>query len=132
MMTTKRFPATRHDGTSFRESAYPGDAQRAAKAGDPFRHVGAVLYKKGDWAWLKQVLNLASWSCVGGCCWLCRATFANFTDASLGAEWRASMISNAEYVREQLGEYRSALWNLLGFVLSLIALDPMHIADLGI
>ncbi len=59
---------------------------------------------------------------------MCRATFANFADATLGAEWRASLISDAVYLREHLDEYRSVLWSLPGFVLSMISLD----ADLGI
>ncbi len=47
---------------------------------------------------------------------MCRATFANFTDATLGAEWRASLI------------WSLPGWSLHGFVLSMISLD----ADLGI
>ena len=126
------WPAFRDDGTAFAASTRQGDVARAKRAGSRLKVRGAMLAKKGDWAWLKQVVNLASWSSSSRCCWLCRANHDNMTDATGAAEWRQTMVSNLEFQQEQEGSYRSVLWGLPGFILAYIDLDLMRVADLGI
>jgi hypothetical protein len=75
----------------------PNDALRA-KHGEQHRALkirAACLEKRGDWAWMKSVLNLTSWAGewedgARRCCWMCKANFSDvpFTDATLSAGWR--------------------------------------------
>ena len=96
-------PAHRHDGEPFRSSRRRGDRRRAKRAGENMKTRAALLKKKGDWAWLKQLFNLAGWH--GGAdtnvCWICRATLGGaypFTDPSVAAAWRGTLVSGLEFM----------------------------------
>ena len=55
------FALMRHDGTAFNESNLAGDRWGAKKAGSKLGFKGGLFEKRGDWAWLKQALNMLGW-----------------------------------------------------------------------
>ena len=133
-------PYRRHDLVPFENSKRVGDRKRAKLANSKLEFKGALLQKRGDWAWLKQLMNLHGWKGEGPdkrMCWLCRASITetnNFRDAALSAAWRATAVSDSDFMRDIFvdGTYVSQMWNIPGFVRSCVSLDLMHVGDLGI
>ena len=107
-------------------------------AGRDLRIKGACVGKAGDWAWLKQVLDLHGWN--GGpahrCCWLCTATFTagSYGEAGFNAEWRQTPVTTAHWWKSQVeeGRFCNAFWSIPGMHISCIRPDFMHVVDLGI
>ena len=137
------WPRLRHCGQAFADSTRPGDKARAAKARGRKRLMfqGAVVQKRGDWPWFKQIFDIVGWKAEGASkrvCFKCACTGEGgecpYTDASLSAAWRRTMVSHPEWFQRALreGRYLSVLWSLPGFILSFITIDLMHCGELGI
>ena len=134
-------PTCRHDGKEFKLSGYVGDKQRAKELQrNPRLCVNGVLLQvRGDWCHYKQMFQFAGWGGEGPdkrCCWVCKANKGTlpFTDPSVHAEWRRTMISHATYLTdcESDGKTPPALFSIPGFCISYVGIDLMHVADLGI
>ena len=97
-------------------------------------------FKKRDWVWYTQFRNLVGWAGDAGTrrmCYICLATLGgplSCLDSSLGAEWRGTLgMSHAEYMLALRARgYVSEIFNLPGFQYTMLVLDLMHIACLGI
>eukprot|EP00959_Pyramimonas_sp_CCMP1952_P412068 8634739-Pyramimonas_sp.AAC.1 len=110
-----------------------------AQSGAPLKSIGCLLKKKGDWAWLKELFNLQNWRGGAGynMCFICGATQGAphpFTDCSFAASWRTTLKTHHSFMRSLFASGKSIcpLWNAPGFALESLALDLMHVADLGI
>ena len=110
-----------------------------AEEGKPLKLKAACLQCRGDWAWLKGSFNLCGWSGegkTGRICYKCAADKQSmpFTDPSLTAAWRTTLISDAGYIGGAafVGSEVSSLFSIPGFKLSYIGIDWMHTVDLGI
>ena len=133
-LLTGRFPKRDHEGHVFK------DPWRRAMAGKRLPVAAACLAKCGDWSWFKQALNLCGWrgeTADKHMCWLCGAGFnckMNCYDARINANWRSSMVSNAEYLLHSMNQnkYVCGIWSIPGFVLRYCRPDWMHCCDLGI
>jgi hypothetical protein len=68
-MVAGAWPTARHDLTPFGDR----DKARRARAGQPFRFVGALLQVRADWDWLKKVLKFPGWG-DRQICWRCHAS----------------------------------------------------------
>ena len=134
------YPWIRHDNVPFAQSKRVGDKRRwrDAKSRRRMRAKGCCNQKRGDWAWLKQCLNLRSWSGEGKLlkmCFRCGAQIGGdcpMTDVSMGAKWRSTRIADYLKLERTLGTYVSGMWAIPGMVLMQIVLDIMHVSDLGI
>ena len=101
---------------------------------------GFCVQKRGDWAWLKQLLNLQGWATRGRLtktCFRCAADrdgVLPMTDATLWADWRTTLIDAEAYVLNQFlsGRYVSKFWSLPGMKYKYLSLDLMHVSDIGI
>jgi hypothetical protein len=125
----------------FKDSPYKTDKKRAQDGAKKKRvQAGCIIKKKGDWAWFKQFMNLVGWRPEGvlrRMCYICFATMGGVNsclDSSLGAGWRNTMaLTHAEYMADLRARgYVSEVWNLPGFRHTMLVLDLMHIACLGI
>ena len=84
-LLTNTLPQTRHDGAQFE----PGDAYRA-KLLRKSAHIGlhaCVAELRGDWAMLKEVLDVPSWG-SSNICWLCNVAKSDVAVVHSAAPWR--------------------------------------------
>ena len=140
MWSTKEYPLVRDDGVPFADSKRRGDAKRAELGAvrKMMKTIGAFLQKRGDWAWYKQLLNLTGWKSegpLGRVCFKCLANNSTFpfTDPSLQALWRATMLTHQVFLQlcHIKGLYISAFFDIIGMKLDYVDLDLMHVTDLG-
>lgn len=130
-----RWPQRDHTGEKF-----PAGSWRAKKAGQPLRFRAAMLYKCGDWSWMKSALNLRGWrgDKHNGMrmCWLCEAGFRNehnCYDFSLGASWRQAMVQMSEVAEEiRAAQFPSGIWSIPGLSIKSMMVDWMHCCCLGV
>ena len=116
-----------------------GDEFRRRRAGSKLRFRGTLLYKKGDWAWLKQICNMVGWRGEGvdkRVCFRCPASLRGTAfcyDFGPDAIWKG-MCCDQGYLASCLwtGTFVCSLFSLPGFDLSCIRLDFMHICCLGV
>lgn len=77
------WPAFRHDGVAFADSARPGDKARAKRAGQPLPFRALIQKKCADWSWFKGALSLTGWARGAGrskqkSCFKCQADCWDF------------------------------------------------------
>ena len=126
------YPTCDHRGRPF-----VGDDWRLAKAGQLMPYRGAVVMFRGDWPWLSTVFQVATHGSTH-VCFLCGATTRSdecpFTDASLDAAWRGSLVSPVGWFEDRFrrGLYVSSVFSWPGFTLQNVVLDWMHMVDLGV
>ena len=91
-------PLVRHDNTQFADSTKIGDSKRAAKCKTaralPVK--GGCIQKRGDWAFMKTVLNVTGWydGPEKSCCFTCKANYTTlpFCDFWETALWRQTCL----------------------------------------
>ena len=138
-------PQARHDGVAMADSTCRGDkarAKRGANAASQPLPKECVLAKKGEWAWLKQVIGLQGWRASGilaRMCYVCMASWGGTNNAlgnTLGAAWRSTMgmrhVDYTEHMRRENHGWVSELFNIPGFRYWMIVMDLMHFGELGI
>ena len=133
----RRYPKRRHDGVPFSKSPYPNDRKRAQKANQKLQFGVGVVQKRGDWQWLASMLNLANWaSRKTNFCFRCACDVVGMQSFGLHTEWRHTVLSHTTWLTEYLAARVSGkempLLQLPGFLITYVAIDWMHCADLGI
>ena len=134
-MLVGKFPHVDHTGEKFHPNSW-----RGKMAGQDLNLRALCIRKFGDWAWYTQVLGLRGWRGETAdlkCCWTCGAGFnalINCYDFSQHAEWRQTLVTQAEFYRELVttNMFVSKIWTIPGFRLSFVRPDWMHVVDLGI
>ena len=120
-MAAGKRPHARHDGVEFSASHLVGDKKRArlASSHPNLRLRAWAAQKRGDWAWYKQGIALGGWGGEGRDKRVCLKCMANktdvpFTDFSLLALWRSTVIGNVDFMLHLLfaGGYKSGLHDL--------------------
>ena len=140
-LVAKVWPTHRDDGVPFSEWKKIGDAARANTGAkkQKLRLRAGVIEKRGDWSWLKHILNLTGWKAegfLGNMCYKCGAncTTLPWTDFSLAALWRSALFCHRAHQRRILASdsYMCGIYNLPGFQLKYVNADMMHCICLGI
>lgn len=128
-MVAGAWPTARHDLTPFGDR----DKARRARAGQPFRFVGALLQVRADWDWLKKVLKFPGWG-DRQICWRCHASRENFRHCGPDAPWRTQRRTGEEFVAaiRAAGRVPSPLLGCPGLRVKHFVIDWMHCVDLGI
>ena len=130
-----RFPVVDHEGLPFT------DPWRKARAGQPLGLHACFIAKYGDWAWLKQALDLRGWrgeGRMGKVCWMCPASLHNpdcyAYDFRAEAPWRSTTTTMVQFWEEVFEERRhiSPIWSIPGFLTRYCIPDFMHVCCLGI
>ena len=64
-LITGEFPAEDHTGAPWDPDDRRGGKWRQSMKGTRFGFLGVLLYKFGDWSWMKQALGLTGWRAEG-------------------------------------------------------------------
>lgn len=131
-------PTYRHDDVPFHQSKRRGDRKRAKRARKKLKKKAIVVQSRQDWQWLKQVLGLIGWRAEGlqkRVCFRCLAGLTGlyiFTDPSMAANWRDTLLNDSEFIQDQMLRFFSVFWSIPGMTASKLVLDLMHVGCLGI
>jgi hypothetical protein len=137
-MMSGQHPEKRDDGVSWANSPHKEDKVRAkrARAKEKFCFRACLLQMRGDWSWMKQAFGLRGWKDAAGCCYKCLAntTTHPFTDASLYASWRMTLLTTMLFLQKAManGDYIPSVFDWPGFLLEFFHPDFMHCVCLGI
>lgn len=122
-------PTCRHDGGPFG----PGEHFRSS-FGMHFKPAKALLVEvRADWVALKQVFQFPQQNENAGICWMCSATPQSFRDCKESAAWRhARLTAMSFHLQLKLQGKQCPLWSVPGVSCSIVVVDWLHCADLGV
>ena len=122
-------PTTRHDGRPF-----GAGEQFRNKLGLQFKPAKALLVEiRADWVALKQVFQFPQQNENAGLCWMCKATPQNFRDCRESASWRHERLTAMSFhLQLKLQNKHCPLWCVPGVSCSIVVVDWLHCADLGV
>lgn len=125
-------PRTRHDGTPFRDD----DRKRAKNAGSDLSVRGLLVELRGDWACMRDIFRLPSWSgsATSLCCWRCTATHETRRICGSDAPWRTERTSHFGLLSRWRvnGIEPSPILAAPFFSADVFQLDWLHVMDIGI
>ena len=94
------FPWCRHDNVAWEDSPYANDRKRAERAGETLIAGGAIIRKRGDWQWFKQLFNFKGWQAkVGTMCFCCDCLFSEIRIFGMHARWRLHPAKHVHWLR---------------------------------
>jgi len=99
-----------------------------------FRLAKALLVEiRADWVALKQAFQFPQQNANAGICWMCDATPQTFRDCKKSAPWRHGRLTAMSFHLQLKfqGKY-CPLWSVPGVSCSIVIVDWLHCADLGI
>ena len=126
------FPVRRHDGTSWGDT----DKQRRKDAGQSFGCSAFLVEMRGDWKMFAEILKVPVYNTKSGCCCKCNIKYECIRDFNSNASWKQpeNRLSHWQFVNRvlQSGHAISNLFKCPGFDTSCIALDWLHVVDIGV
>ena len=123
-----KWPEQNHLGQEF------DDPWRRPMRGKPLPIRAACLAKTGDWAWMKQAMDLNGWNPQGlakRMCWICeggKRLECSVWDFSMTTPWRQTIVSQRRYWENVVASssYVSGLFAVPGFCVDFCKPDFMH------
>ena len=112
------------------------DCRRHLAAGSTLACRALLLQVRGDWPFLRALFSFPAWNSPR-ICWKCAAALEGpcaYTSTSLAAPWRQERPVHFDFLQSLRDQQiqASPLLQLLGFRLSYVVLDWLHIVDLGV
>lgn len=113
----------------------PLSSKRMGRAGNKCAR-GVLVQVRGDWSCYKSVFRLPGWRDKGGICFKCNCTLDDIANCNMSAPWRKpqNRYTHWELVNRLLteGKKLSPLFSVPFFEASIIEIDWLHSADLGV
>ena len=131
-LSNGRFPLRRHDGSSWGHT----DKQRRKDAGQSLLCSAFLVEMRGDWKMFAEILKVPVYNTKSGCCCKCNIKYDSIREFNSNASWRQieNRLSHWQFVNRvlQSGHAISNLFKCPGFDTSCIALDWLHVVDIGV
>ena len=125
-------PPRRHDDVSFGQE----DRGRLKNANSEIGLRAFLCEMRGDWKMFSEILKVPVYNAKTGCCFRCKVLLQGIRDFSSSAAWRTptSRLDHWAFLSRlcRNGAQISNLFKCPGFDTTCIALDWLHVMDLGV